>query len=68
MSTAGGSFGNKSGPQSTARDAPAAAPKPIGRLSFIDLAGSERGADTTDNDRQVCHPPGRNNLHDFSMK
>ncbi|XP_057968679.1 kinesin-like protein KIN-13B [Malania oleifera] len=25
----------------------------IGKLSFIDLAGSERGADTTDNDRQT---------------
>lgn len=24
-----------------------------GKLSFIDLAGSERGADTTDNDRQT---------------
>jgi kinesin family protein 2/24 len=38
----------------------------IGKISFIDLAGSERGADTTDNDRQtrfeiivLCfiHPP-----------
>lgn len=28
-------------------------PKPIGKLSFIDLAGSERGADTTDNDKQT---------------
>lgn len=27
--------------------------KVIGKLSFIDLAGSERGADTTDNDRQT---------------
>ncbi len=25
----------------------------IGKISFIDLAGSERGADTTDNDRQT---------------
>ena len=25
----------------------------IGKLSFIDLAGSERGADTTDNDKQT---------------
>ncbi|GLJ29764.1 hypothetical protein SUGI_0587810 [Cryptomeria japonica] len=25
----------------------------VGKLSFIDLAGSERGADTTDNDRQT---------------
>ncbi|XP_024529613.1 kinesin-like protein KIN-13A [Selaginella moellendorffii] len=25
----------------------------IGKMSFIDLAGSERGADTTDNDRQT---------------
>jgi kinesin family member 2/24 len=25
----------------------------VGRLSFIDLAGSERGADTFDNDRQT---------------
>ena len=32
-------------------DQPAA--EPIGKLSFIDLAGSERGADTTDNDRQT---------------
>ncbi|XP_077219488.1 kinesin-like protein KIN-13A [Tasmannia lanceolata] len=29
------------------------APKVIGKISFIDLAGSERGADTTDNDRQT---------------
>lgn len=35
--------------------------KVIGKISFIDLAGSERGADTTDNDRQTryissfCH-------------
>ena len=29
------------------------AAEPIGKLSFIDLAGSERGADTTDNDRQT---------------
>ncbi|KAG9131153.1 hypothetical protein Leryth_020149 [Lithospermum erythrorhizon] len=28
-------------------------PKPVGKLSFIDLAGSERGADTTDNDKQT---------------
>ncbi|KAJ4744372.1 Kinesin-like protein [Rhynchospora pubera] len=28
-------------------------PRPIGKLSFIDLAGSERGADTTDNDKQT---------------
>nr|AMS24242.1 kinesin 13b protein [Marsilea vestita] len=27
--------------------------KPVGKFSFIDLAGSERGADTTDNDRQT---------------
>eukprot|EP01018_Ginkgo_biloba_P020497 Gb_02027 [translate_table: standard] len=27
--------------------------KTVGKLSFIDLAGSERGADTTDNDRQT---------------
>ncbi|XP_078168268.1 kinesin-like protein KIN-13B [Carex rostrata] len=27
--------------------------RPIGKLSFIDLAGSERGADTTDNDKQT---------------
>jgi kinesin family protein 2/24 len=27
--------------------------RPVGKLSFIDLAGSERGADTTDNDRQT---------------
>ncbi|XP_019180887.1 PREDICTED: kinesin-like protein KIN-13A [Ipomoea nil] len=27
--------------------------KVVGKLSFIDLAGSERGADTTDNDRQT---------------
>ncbi|TYH50458.1 hypothetical protein ES332_D10G207300v1 [Gossypium tomentosum] len=26
--------------------------KVVGKISFIDLAGSERGADTTDNDRQ----------------
>ena len=25
----------------------------IGKFSFIDLAGSERGADTTDNDKQT---------------
>lgn len=29
-------------------------PKMLGKLSFIDLAGSERGADTYDNDKQVC--------------
>lgn len=28
-------------------------PQMVGKLSFIDLAGSERGADTTDNDRQT---------------
>ncbi|XP_057466217.1 kinesin-like protein KIN-13B [Actinidia eriantha] len=28
-------------------------PKVVGKLSFIDLAGSERGADTTDNDKQT---------------
>ncbi|KAI3711611.1 hypothetical protein L1987_70150 [Smallanthus sonchifolius] len=28
-------------------------PRLIGKLSFIDLAGSERGADTTDNDKQT---------------
>ena len=27
--------------------------KLVGKFSFIDLAGSERGADTTDNDRQT---------------
>uniref|UniRef100_A0A5B7AI82 Kinesin-like protein n=1 Tax=Davidia involucrata TaxID=16924 RepID=A0A5B7AI82_DAVIN len=27
--------------------------KVVGKVSFIDLAGSERGADTTDNDRQT---------------
>ncbi|CAM0881224.1 unnamed protein product [Alopecurus aequalis] len=27
--------------------------KHVGKLSFIDLAGSERGADTTDNDKQT---------------
>ncbi|RDX86662.1 Kinesin-like protein KIN-13A [Mucuna pruriens] len=27
--------------------------KVVGKMSFIDLAGSERGADTTDNDRQT---------------
>lgn len=35
--------------------------KVVGKISFIDLAGSERGADTTDNDRQTryyfdCYP------------
>lgn len=31
--------------------------KLVGKISFIDLAGSERGADTTDNDRQTrCMP------------
>ncbi|OIT30963.1 kinesin-13a [Nicotiana attenuata] len=29
--------------------------KVIGKISFIDLAGSERGADTTDNDKQTSH-------------
>ncbi|GAV64486.1 Kinesin domain-containing protein [Cephalotus follicularis] len=28
-------------------------PRGVGKLSFIDLAGSERGADTTDNDKQT---------------
>nr|VDD52399.1 unnamed protein product [Brassica oleracea] len=28
-------------------------PRLVGKLSFIDLAGSERGADTTDNDKQT---------------
>ncbi|KAL6875557.1 hypothetical protein ACP4OV_013070 [Aristida adscensionis] len=28
-------------------------PRPVGKLSFIDLASSERGADTTDNDKQT---------------
>lgn len=28
-------------------------PRVVGKLSFIDLAGSERGADTTDNDKQT---------------
>jgi kinesin family member 2/24 len=27
--------------------------KHVGKMSFIDLAGSERGADTTDNDKQT---------------
>ncbi|KAL9674740.1 hypothetical protein QQ045_002939 [Rhodiola kirilowii] len=27
--------------------------RPVGKLSFINLAGSERGADTTDNDKQT---------------
>jgi kinesin family protein 2/24 len=27
--------------------------KLVGKMSFIDLAGSERGADTTDNDKQT---------------
>ncbi|GKB94867.1 kinesin-like protein KIN-13A, partial [Tanacetum coccineum] len=27
--------------------------KVVGKISFIDLAGSERGANTTDNDRQT---------------
>ena len=31
-------------------------PRPVGKLSFIDLAGSERGADTTDNDKQTRSP------------
>lgn len=31
----------------------AKAGKVVGKISFIDLAGSERGADTTDNDRQT---------------
>lgn len=35
----------------------------IGKLSFIDLAGSERGADTTDNDKQT-----RLELHCFLKK
>ncbi|KAJ6769429.1 KINESIN-LIKE PROTEIN [Salix koriyanagi] len=30
--------------------------KVVGKISFIDLAGSERGADTTDNDRQTRYP------------
>lgn len=30
-----------------------APPKPMGKFSFIDLAGSERAADTTNNDRQT---------------
>lgn len=29
----------------------------VGKLSFIDLAGSERGADTTDNDKQTRFEP-----------
>ncbi|XP_061992958.1 kinesin-like protein KIN-13B [Rosa rugosa] len=28
-------------------------PRLVGKLSFIDLAGSERGTDTTDNDKQT---------------
>ena len=31
--------------------------KLVGKFSFIDLAGSERGADTTDNDRQTRYHP-----------
>ena len=31
-------------------------PRSVGKLSFIDLAGSERGADTTDNDKQTRSP------------
>lgn len=31
--------------------------KVVGKISFIDLAGSERGADTTDNDRQTRFVP-----------
>ena len=33
--------------------------KLIGKFSFIDLAGSERGADTTDNDKQTRYVAGR---------
>jgi kinesin family protein 2/24 len=29
-----------------------------GQLSFIDLAGSEKGCDTAENDRQVCPESG----------
>lgn len=32
-------------------------PRLVGKLSFIDLAGSERGADTTDNDKQTRYNP-----------
>ena len=31
----------------------------VGKISFIDLAGSERGADTYDNDRRAPPPPQR---------
>ncbi|KAL6559883.1 Kinesin-like protein KIN-13B [Orobanche gracilis] len=31
----------------------------VGKLSFIDLAGSERGADTTDNDKQTRYLVGQ---------
>jgi len=45
-------------PNDPAREAEAAeAPAPFGKLSFIDLAGSERGADTTDNDKQTRYGP-----------
>ncbi|XP_078439706.1 P-loop containing nucleoside triphosphate hydrolases superfamily protein isoform X2 [Wolffia australiana] len=39
-------------PSSRRRDAKASV-EVVGKISFIDLAGSERGADTTDNDRQT---------------
>lgn len=32
---------------------PGGEPRLIGKISFIDLAGSERGADTFDNNRQT---------------
>lgn len=40
-------------PNDPGREAEAAKPQLLGKLSFIDLAGSERGADTTDNDKQT---------------
>uniref|UniRef100_A0A0D9WCZ4 Kinesin-like protein n=1 Tax=Leersia perrieri TaxID=77586 RepID=A0A0D9WCZ4_9ORYZ len=40
-------------PDTRRRDRDVVNTKAVGKISFIDLAGSERGADTTDNDRQT---------------
>ena len=44
---------NTAGHSNYAQAPPAGPGRAIGKLSFIDLAGSERGADTSDNDRKT---------------
>ena len=48
-----GKGGEKKGRRTKEDEEKDALGKLVGKFSFIDLAGSERGADTTDNDKQT---------------